>query len=130
MSHEGDGEISDELSQQLAREEFFHEIAELHKTNQTTPTICGIELEERMRDYASIRDEYNARIKNDVDGKETEFIEALEKKLERYSDYLENLQAAYEREFDVAQGVTENDGTPIHAPEPKSFTHPGNLTLN
>lgn len=123
MTQKWDGAPSPEEFEQDSRNEFFQQILALHDMNQTDPTFGGIRLEEALREYAALKDEYLARTKNNTDGKETEFIEELDGKLETLAESIESLQVEHAEELDV------NDPSKS-APGPDSFTHPGNSTLN
>lgn len=130
MTYEGDGLMPRELSKQFEKDEFLQEIVVLHEVNQVAPTIYGIELEQRMREYAALDDEYNVRAKNNTDGRETEFLEELARKLIKYEDYIERLRVQHDEERDRGgQGAPEKDSL-INEPHPDSFAHPGNLTVN
>lgn len=131
MTNEGDSAVlPHEVYEKVLMDEFLRELAGLHEANSTTPTLSGIELEERMREFAQLHEEYAARTKNDTDGKETEFIEELWEKLGGLEEYIARLRIEYEKEFDQAQHVVCGNGTVINTPQPNSFTHPGNTTLN
>lgn len=131
MNYEGDdGVLPNEIYEKVLMDEFLRELAGLHEANQTMPTISGVELEERMREFAQLHDEYLVRIKNDTDGKETEFLEELWEKLGGLEEHIEELRTKYEKEFDQAQHVVFENGPIINEPHPGSFTHPGNFTVN
>lgn len=131
MTYEEDnGVLPREVYEKVLMDEFLRELAGLHEANSTTPTLSGVELEERMREFAQLHEEYNVRLKNDVGGKETEFIEELWEKLGGLEEYIGRLRIEYEKEFDQAQHVVYGNDPVINAPQPNSFTHPGNTTLN
>ena len=129
MNHEGDGIIPEELFTEESRNEFLSNISRLHELNQVEPTIFGIELEERMRDYVSLNDEYRNRVKNNTDGRETEFIEDLGVKIMRLEEYIEMLQVKHNEEIEQTESDMANSSS-SHVHDPKSLVHPGNLTIN